>query len=103
MSDIIATVTIPEQELLGYKLIKEDHIKCGNCNKKLLTVAKVKESPQKNYFIVKCAYCGDKSFKYLIEGKVYVGAADNLVMARCDTDYPTNQTYISNIEMEKAK
>lgn len=76
------------REYLGYKLIKEDNISCGNCSHQLLTVVKVNNAPIKNYYIVNCPYCGDKSFKYLIEGKTYIGPADGLTLADVKTDYP---------------
>lgn len=103
MTDLIATVDLTTKESLGYKIIKEDHIRCGNCNKKLLNVIKVKDSPIKNYLIVVCPYCSDKSFKYLVEGKMYVGAADKLVISKSDTDCPVENTFVSVISMEKEK
>lgn len=105
MAELInAEVTSPlDRESLGYKIIKEDAIRCGNCQKRLITILKVIESDIKNYFIVKCPYCGDKSFKYLIMGKVYIAPADNLVVGKVDTEMPTNDTIINNMELKRCQ
>lgn len=89
------------RESLGYVLIKEDHIKCANCSKKLLTLIKVAENETKNYFIVKCPYCGDKSFKYEVIGKIYAGAAEGLAIIDCNTDNPKKNLFINIVDMKK--
>jgi hypothetical protein len=92
---------LPDRELLGYVLIKEDNIKCANCSKKLLTLIKVSENSQKNYFIVKCPFCGDKSYKYEVNGKIYAGAYEGLVITNCETDVPTKDVFVNIVELKK--
>jgi phage FluMu protein Com len=89
------------RESLGYVVIKDEFIRCANCNKKLLNILKVRESETKNYFIVKCPYCGDKSYKYEVSGKIYAGAAEGLVQVNCDTDVPADNIFIYIVDMMK--
>lgn len=86
-------------EKVGYKVLEENHISCENCKKRLLELTKVSEGTTKNYFIVKCPFCNTKSFKYLIEGKVYSGASPGLNITNIQTDAVGN-TYVNNIEVK---
>jgi hypothetical protein len=55
-------------------ILQEDTIKCANCSKALIQVIKVKEDPSRVHAIMAtCPFCGDSSFRYKIDGRIYVG------------------------------
>ena len=88
-------------EKKGYVLLKEDCIRCANCNKKLLEVIKVKEVKEMVREIkVNCPYCGDSSFLYRITGVVYTQAPDELSISDMPVDILENVIKM-NVEVIK--
>lgn len=90
----------PEHALQGYELLKEDTIKCGGCNKPLVEVIKVKKNDTTTIIKVLCPFCGDTSFKYTINGKIYIQAVEGLSIKNMPTEVKDNiiQTYIEVIK-----
>lgn len=88
-------------EQQGYSLLKEDKIRCANCQKPLIEVIKVKEDSSINTAMrARCPFCGDKSFWYKISGKICVQAVDGLSIANSPVDIRNNIRF-TNIEVVK--
>lgn len=96
---IQGVINIRERESAGISVIKEDVIKCANCSLPLLKVTKFKESKQKNNYVVGCPRCKDKSFKYVIEGKVCVSPPEGLAVAKIETEVLHDTVYNYNVEI----
>lgn len=75
MNDNFAIITPIEQkeiEKQGFSFLQDDIIVCGNCNKQLIQIIKVKNTDDTQAIKVSCPYCGDHSFWYKIKGKIYM-------------------------------
>jgi len=67
------------REKLNYSILKDETIKCANCNKDLISIIKVKENQnQQSAIKALCPYCNDSSFWYRISGQIYLQAVDGL-------------------------
>jgi DNA-directed RNA polymerase subunit RPC12/RpoP len=75
-----------ERTKQGYSVLKDGIIKCGNCNKNLLSVIKIQENNQQHNIKVDCPYCNDESFWYKIDGKICIQPCDGLSMVDMNTD-----------------
>jgi hypothetical protein len=72
-------------ESKGYKILKDDTIKCADCGKKLVDIIKVKENESLRKVISARCPCGGESFLYVITGETYMQASEG----RAITDMPT--------------
>ena len=85
----------------GYSVLQEDHIKCASCNKSLVEVVKVKEDPSKVHMIIaECPFCGDASFRYRIDGIIYIGDAASTTITDTITELKDDKIY-STIKVAK--
>ena len=97
---IKATLDQVEKEKIGYTLLKQDVIKCGNCNKPLVSVIMVQNNDDRHAIKAYCPYCKDCSFWYQITGKICIQAVEGLSMI----DMPTNiRNGINFTEIKVAK
>jgi len=97
---IMTSVEQKEVEKQGFSFLQNEIICCGDCNKPLVEVVKVKESEQTTALMVKCPYCGDNSFWCKVKGKIYIQAIEGLYMAECPTVVQNDIIY-SKIEVKK--
>lgn len=74
-----------EREKHGYKILKDDTIKCADCGKKLVDIIKVKEDESQRKAIDAECPCGGSSFLYIITGHTYMQASEG----RAIGDMPT--------------
>lgn len=78
----------------GYEVLKEDFIKCASCNRSLVEVVKVKEDPSRVHIIIaECPFCGDASFRYKIDGVIYIGGTSNTTIIDTLTDIKDGKMY----------
>lgn len=99
---ILSTLDQVEREKKGYEILEDKMIKCGDCDKKLVNVVKIKESSKQNIILVNCPYCGGTSFKYRSEGEIIMQAVPGLIIDKIDTD-TIGQTFSTIIDLVKAK
>lgn len=92
-----------ERPVLGYELLDEKIIVCGDCKKKLVEVIKVKESNRINYITAKCPFCGDKSFKVKFVGHVFLQSTEDCLLANFDTTKKSDNEFVSEIEVIKCQ
>ena len=97
---LITPVEQKEIEKQGYSLLQDDNIRCGNCDKPLVDIIKVKETDTSTAVKVHCPYCDDTSFWYKIKGKIYLQAVDGLHIASAPIEIK-NEIIYSTIEVKK--
>lgn len=103
MSNNWAIITPVEQKVIekqGFTFLQNDTVHCGNCNKPLIDVIKVKETETVTAIKVKCPHCNDTSFWYKIKGKIYLQAVDGLHISSAPIDVKNDIIY-STIEVKK--
>jgi transcription elongation factor Elf1 len=85
----------------GYEVLKEDFIKCASCNKSLVEIVKVKEDPSRVHIIIaECPFCGDASFRYKIEGVIYISGVATTTIVDTLTEVKDDKMY-STIKVAK--
>jgi len=89
---LITPIEQVEYKQNGYILLKEDKIKCGDCNKLLIEIIKVKDNDGVKEIEALCPYCGGSSFLYRIEGETFFQACDPLCINNIETDFINNIT-----------
>ncbi len=90
-----------EREKRGYSLIKKDQIKCGNCQRPLIDLIKIKEDKEIETAIrAYCPFCNDCSFWYKISGKICIQAVEGLSILDMPMDI-RNGIRFTNIKVVK--
>ena len=59
-------------KITQYEDIPKKVIKCSACNKPLCIVYTNQPSKKQNNLVIKCCYCGDKSFLETVFGEIYI-------------------------------
>ena len=78
---ILTTVEQRSFEKRGLQVLTEDIIQCANCHESLIQILKVKENPSKTYIIIaECPFCNDTSFRYKVDGDIYMSSVDKTVI-----------------------
>jgi DNA-directed RNA polymerase subunit RPC12/RpoP len=97
-------LTIPVDQISSerhnYTILKDDIVKCANCNKPLLDVLKIQEDTNIISTIkVECPYCSDSSFWYKISGKIYIQSHEGLSITDMPIEKDNNGVIHSNIKV----
>lgn len=75
---IEATVEETEdRQIMGYSLQGEKLLSCRHCNKPLINIIMVKDTPEIHKFKARCP-CGSESWLVKLHGKKYYRACDPL-------------------------
>ena len=84
------------------QLLQEDVIRCANCNKGLIEVAKVKEDLSRTHVIIaECPFCGDTSFRYKVDGQIYMSAVNGTVINDAITEQKADGWFYSIVKVGK--
>lgn len=78
---------IPEEDMIDIE--KKTVLMCSSCDKKLVSLISIKEKVKQEMeqeYQCSCPYCGDKSFKKKLLGRVIVNVLDPKKTTMLDTE-----------------